>query len=565
MHSVILTELGIIITSNDDNGEDKIIKSFPFSDATGQYLAVKNKEGAPNEMIRYLKEMQVGFLTNDESLLEILKKKDVDSQIMEESQIEQIQSVKPQWLIDGGFAVDQQDALSKLREFAVSLSSTKVTQVSESPDQHIIQAIKSLDEIDKIANAQSSRLREWYGLHFPELENLIDSINGYAQIVIAGKRENLTKQTFEDAGFPESKIQMLILIQEKSKGGDISEENLLIVQELAKQILEMHNVRKNLEEHLKKQMKAIAPNLAVILGDAVGARLLAKAGSLKKLAAMPASTIQVLGAEKALFRALKTGSQPPKHGLLFQHAMVHSAPRWQRGKIARAIAAKAAIAARVDIYGAGLNETLLEKLNVRIDEISKKYSEPVYKEDNRDKVEQQKQRMHRYNTDDDYYGGGGDNRRKHQKDRHTGYDDGPKKAKRYRDDAYSRGNYNDDDDDDDDDELQSRWPQQQRRRQQQQRRRPMFNAVCDQCGADCELPFRPNQNKPVYCDNCFNNDGKNSRRYKDDYYNDDDDARDRPRERGKKIRNNTTAAKNNRKKGKMRQRFGRKKSNSKRR
>jgi len=92
---------------------------------------------------------------------------------------------------------------------------------------------------------------------------------------------------------------------------------------------------------------------------------------------MPASTIQVLGAEKALFRSLKTGAQPPKHGLLFQHSLVHAAPRWQRGKIARAIAAKAAIAARVDVYGEGRNQTLFEKLNVRITEIGQKYKEPT--------------------------------------------------------------------------------------------------------------------------------------------------------------------------------------------
>ncbi len=95
---------------------------------------------------------------------------------------------------------------------------------------------------------------------------------------------------------------------------------------------------------------------------------------------MPASTIQVLGAEKALFRSLKTGAQPPKHGLLFQHTLVHAAPRWQRGKIARAIAAKAAIAARVDVFGAGKNQMLFEKLNVRIKEIGEKYKEPSDKE-----------------------------------------------------------------------------------------------------------------------------------------------------------------------------------------
>ena len=95
---------------------------------------------------------------------------------------------------------------------------------------------------------------------------------------------------------------------------------------------------------------------------------------------MPACTIQILGAEKALFRSLKTGANPPKHGILFQHATVHAAHKWQRGKIARAVAAKTAIASRVDIYGGGLNQTLLEKLNVRVKEISEKYKEPVVKE-----------------------------------------------------------------------------------------------------------------------------------------------------------------------------------------
>src|SRR5574340_1502071 len=165
---------------------------------------------------------------------------------------------------------------------------------------------------------------------------------------------------------------MLSLLQGKSMGGQLSNENLAIVQSLARQILQLFELRNNLEKHIETQMIAIAPNLSGILGTSVGARILGRAGSLKRLATMPASTIQVLGAEKALFRSLKTGAQPPKHGLLFQHTLVHAAPRWQRGKIARAIAAKAALAARVDVYGAGRNEMLFEKLNIRIGEIEEK-------------------------------------------------------------------------------------------------------------------------------------------------------------------------------------------------
>ena len=375
MYSVILTELGVSVFN-----EGKLEKAFRFNDAVKEYLAIKNKESKLNELLNYLESIQRGVAVSDEALLFILKKNSVDSQIMDATELDEIQATKPQIIVDSGFASNLQDALGKLRDFALGISSSKVTEVSESPDLHIIQAINTLDEIDKIANALSSRLREWYGLHFPELDNVIDSINGYAQIVMAGKRESLTKQVFEDAGFPESKVEMLSLISSKSRGGDISDVNLTIVQSIAKQILDFHELRKKLEDHVESEMVTIAPNLSAILGTAVGARILGRAGSLKRLAGLPASTIQVLGAEKALFRSLKTGSQPPKHGLLFQHAMVHAAPRWQRGKIARAIAAKAVIAARIDVYGDGLNETLLEKLNVRVGEISKKYENPTEKD-----------------------------------------------------------------------------------------------------------------------------------------------------------------------------------------
>lgn len=328
MYSVILTELGISVFN-----DGRLDKAFPFSNAVKEYLLVKNKESKLNELVNYLASTHRGFSVSDESLLAILKKYSIDCYLMEGSELDAIQANKPQIIVDSDFASNLQDTLGKLREFALGLSSSKIAEVSENPDLHVIQAIGSLDEIDKIANVLSSRLREWYGLHFPELENVIDSINGYAQIVMAGKRESLTRKVFEEAGFPESKVEMLSLMSSKSRGGDISDVNLAIVQSIAKQILDFHQLRKKLEEHVETEMQEIAPNLSAILGTAVGARILGRVGSIKKLAALPASTIQVIGAEKALFRSLRTGSQPPKHGLLFQHARVHASPRWQRGKL----------------------------------------------------------------------------------------------------------------------------------------------------------------------------------------------------------------------------------------
>ena len=374
MLSVILTELGIGVFDGDT-----CVKTVTFSEPANDYIFIKKGKSRISELSKFLSSDQNEATVNDLALYDLLKKKDIEVQMMSEHDIENIQLTKPKILVDANLATDENDAMQKLRDFAIQLSSSKITEVSESPDLHVIQSINTLDDTDKIINGISSRLREWYGLHFPELDNIIDSINGYAQIVLAGKRENMSDDVFVDAGFPDSKVQMLSLVREKSRGGDITEENLLMVQSLAKNILELENMRKNLEEQIDIQMKEIAPNITAVLGTTVGARILAKAGSLRKLSSMPASTIQVLGAEKALFRALKTGSNPPKHGLLFQHSVVHAAPRWQRGKIARAIAAKAAIAARVDVHGAGLNNTLLDKLNIRVKEIEEKYEKPVKK------------------------------------------------------------------------------------------------------------------------------------------------------------------------------------------
>ena len=368
MNNIIMTELGIIVTK-----DDTCVESFAFN-GVSQFMQVK--EEGMKELNQWCRTQEDVALVNDLNLYENLKRKDLDVRMMTEVQIDDIQFSKPELLIKAGFANDQNDAMKKLHDFALELSSTKITIASSSVDLHVIQAISSLDELDKITNALSARLKEWYGLHFPELENIVDSIPGYAKVAFAGRKEDLTEQVFKDAGFPESKIQMLEVIKQKSRGGEIDDNSIKIIQNISKHILDLYEQRKILEEHVETQMVKVAPNLTAVLGATVGARILTRAGSLRRLSTMPSSTIQVLGAEKALFRALKTGSQPPKHGILFQHAVVHAAPRWQRGKIARAVAAKAAIASRVDEHGGGLNQTLLDSLNIRVTEITEKYKEP---------------------------------------------------------------------------------------------------------------------------------------------------------------------------------------------
>ena len=143
MYSVILTELGIVVFK-----DEKMEKAFPFKDAVRDYLSVKKKESRLNELVDYLSPLQRGVTVSDESLMTLLKKSSIDAQMMEEAELEKIQAIKPQIIVDSGFAESVPEVLSKLREFAMGLSSSKVTEVSESPDLHIIQAINSFSYYD---------------------------------------------------------------------------------------------------------------------------------------------------------------------------------------------------------------------------------------------------------------------------------------------------------------------------------------------------------------------------------------------------------------------------------
>ncbi len=374
--SVVLTELGI--AAFDHAGS--LVASKKFENAIRSYRLLKTG-ATPDEIKQFIEKLRPfdPVTSNDASVAAVLRQSGLNSQLMPEDQQQWIQSTKPTFIVKSGFADNEQEATQFLRDFAINLSSSRVKEASEKLDLHIIQSINGLDELDKIINTIGARLREWYGLHFPELDNLLQSLVAYAEIVSrAGLRENITAEILQSSGMQDKKVEIMLDAAKRSKGGDMTPENLAIVKRLADQIISQSDLRRVLSDHIEVAMEAVAPNVKEMLTAAVGARLIAKAASLARLATLPASTIQVLGAEKALFRALKTGARPPKHGLLFQHPLIHSAPKWQRGKIARAVASKVAIAARIDYYRhAGRDATISDKLNTRISEIREKYKEPV--------------------------------------------------------------------------------------------------------------------------------------------------------------------------------------------
>ncbi|GAB6147957.1 C/D box methylation guide ribonucleoprotein complex aNOP56 subunit [Stetteria hydrogenophila] len=276
------------------------------------------------------------------------------------------------------FAKDEKEFAEWLFNVEVEYTRRKLRSAAEKRDMLAAQAVRAIDDIDKTINLFIARLREWYSLHFPELNDILKDHELYAKLVAEiGRRDDITVERLKELGFSEQKAKEIEEAAKNSIGADLSEFDLNAIQTLASIITQLYQLRRQLATYIEAVMKEVAPNITALVGPLLGARLISLAGGLDKLARMPASTIQVLGAEKALFRALRTGGKPPKHGIIFQYPDIHRSPRWQRGKIARALAAKLAIAAKVDAFtGRFIGDKLREELRRRIEEIKKIYAKP---------------------------------------------------------------------------------------------------------------------------------------------------------------------------------------------
>jgi nucleolar protein 58 len=208
-----------------------------------------------------------------------------------------------------------------------------------------------LDDLDKELNTYAMRVKEWYGWHFPELAKTVVDNVAFAKVVkLVGFRTN-TSTTDLSAILPEELEQEVKELAEISMGTEISDEDIFNIRHLCEQVISLSEYRTQLFEYLKNRMNAIAPNLTCMVGELVGARLISHAGSLMNLAKHPASTVQILGAEKALFRALKTKHDTPKYGLIYHASLVGQAAPKLKGKISRVLAAKTALSIRMDALG----------------------------------------------------------------------------------------------------------------------------------------------------------------------------------------------------------------------
>jgi len=264
------------------------------------------------------------------------------------------------------------------RQVSVELAKAEVKAATAKRDIFLAQTIRVLDDLEKTANLYSGRVREWYGSAFPELDSLVDKHETYIRLVATlGDRANFTEEKLIAAGIPTERAKGIAEAAASSMGTNLALDDLALIQSFCNLSTEIYRFHERATQYVSRLAEEVAPNMTALIGPALTARLVSLAGGLDDLAKMPASTIQVLGAERALFRALKTGARPPKHGVIFQHGSIHQSPWWQRGKIARALAGKLTIAARMDAFGGEFKGAELKRIfEKKLREIQERYSQP---------------------------------------------------------------------------------------------------------------------------------------------------------------------------------------------
>jgi nucleolar protein 56 len=284
-------------------------------------------------------------------------------------------------LQDSGAIESDDGAAAFKRAVGLALAKSSVSTASEARDLLVKHAIDAIGETDKSINVAAMRLREWYSLHHSSLSKSIEDPEQFIRVVIACKgHDQVDEDLLRTVGLSDSLVQSVISNLDEDVGADFEEADLAIVSRLAESIRDLYELRKELEDYVGSMMRTLAPNMTALVGPMVGARLISLAGSMKDLASRPSSTVQVYGAERALFRSLKTGTDPPKHGIIYQVPEIYSAPYWQRGKIARALAGKLSIAAKIDAYSRkDVGEELRKAFEKRTEDIRKQNPEPPEK------------------------------------------------------------------------------------------------------------------------------------------------------------------------------------------
>ncbi len=382
MPLLLLSYAGAFLLSDDL----KDIKFAPFGkEKPGKERAIEalslieQGKKVPEEIVELLKNVTGKIKVDNPQLLNMLKS------IFPEKEFEVITSgdvlVRARELISEELAKifgTREKYVEFANEVGCEIAREAVKEAGERRDQIVIKALAIFEDMTKYINSLVNHIREWYGLYFPELNKLVEDHELFLELIVnLTRHEAFTEENLRKFIKNERLIKEIISARETTAGARFRDDDLESVKIVAQRALDLIHERERLRNYIAGVMSEIAPNLTKIAGPIIAAKLLAKAGSLEDLAKLPASTIQVLGAEKALFRALAGRGTPPKHGIIFVHPLIQRAKWYLRGKIARTLAAKLAIAAKVDYYsGEIIADELIKDLERRFKELHEKYPKP---------------------------------------------------------------------------------------------------------------------------------------------------------------------------------------------
>ena len=298
-----------------------------------------------------------------------------------------------------GFIESEDDLNQVLHQVSLDFTNYKLKEASKARDMFLIQAINAIDEIDESIGKLIERLREWHAIHFPELDKIKNN-EKYVELIA----EYGDKNAIIESGSLDE-----INISTQSTGSEIGGYDLEVLQGFASSVESLQDTKKSVTDYVDQKMGEIAPNLSDLLGSSLGAKLIAHIGGIGKLALLPSSTIQIMGAEKALFRHKKTGERPPKHGLIYQHPEIRGSRWWLKGKIARALAAKISLAVRKDVYSGEFDPSVKEEFEKKLESIKKEHPFPprtkkTREDGKKDKGKKKKKKREKYRKKvKDYY------------------------------------------------------------------------------------------------------------------------------------------------------------------
>lgn len=285
-------------------------------------------------------------------------------------------------LLETGFINSKNELKTVVRKLSVQITEIKLKKSSESHDLLLIQAIHTIEELEESEVKLVERIREWYPVHFPEMDEVRDHSKYVELISKYGDRSSIINSESFD----------LDVDSGTSLGAELSDADLEVIQGFAHTIKSIQDSKKSINTYVDQKMEEMAPNLRSLIGSSLGAKIIAHTGGIRRLALLPSSTVQILGAEKALFRHLKTGERPPKHGLIYQHPDVRGSRWWIRGKVARALAGRISLAVRKDFFSGEYDPSIKEGFQIKLEEIKKTHPFPKRTEKSKKKKKEGKKR-----------------------------------------------------------------------------------------------------------------------------------------------------------------------------